>query len=42
MHPTSSRLPLKSRAKIAAALNASLADGVDLYTQTKVAHWNVK
>jgi starvation-inducible DNA-binding protein len=42
MHPTSSRLPLKSRARIAASLNACLADGVDLSTQTKVAHWNVK
>jgi starvation-inducible DNA-binding protein len=42
MHQTSSRLPQKSRAKIADALNACLRDGVDLYTQTKVAHWNTK
>jgi len=42
MHATSSRLPEKSRAKIAAALNASLLDGVDLATQVKVAHWNTK
>jgi starvation-inducible DNA-binding protein len=42
MHPTSSRLPQKSRAKIAEALNACLRDGVDLFTQTKVAHWNTK
>jgi starvation-inducible DNA-binding protein len=42
MHPTASRLPQKSRAKIADALNACLRDGVDLFTQTKVAHWNTK
>jgi starvation-inducible DNA-binding protein len=42
MHPTASRLPQKSRTKIAEALNACLRDGVDLYTQTKVAHWNTK
>jgi len=42
MHPTSSRLPQKSRAKIADSLNACLRDGVDLFTQTKVAHWNTK
>jgi starvation-inducible DNA-binding protein len=42
MHATSSRLPERSRAKIAAALNACLADGVDLASQTKVAHWNTK
>ena len=42
MHPTASRLPPKSRAKIADALNACLRDGVDLATQTKVAHWNTK
>ncbi len=42
MHPTSSSLPAKSRAKLADALNACLRDGVDLYTQVKVAHWNTK
>jgi starvation-inducible DNA-binding protein len=42
MRPTASRLPQKSRAKIADALNACLKDGVDLATQTKVAHWNTK
>lgn len=42
MHDTSSPLTAKSRQKIVAALAASLADGVDLFTQTKVAHWNVK
>ena len=42
MQPTSSRLPSDARAKIASALAACLADGTDLYTQTKTAHWNVK
>jgi starvation-inducible DNA-binding protein len=42
MHQTSSHLPAKSRTQIAAALDACLVDGVDLYTQTKVAHWNTK
>jgi starvation-inducible DNA-binding protein len=42
MHPTSSALPQKARTQIAAALDASLLDGVDLYTQVKVAHWNTK
>jgi starvation-inducible DNA-binding protein len=37
-----SRLPEKSRAKIAAALDAILADGLDLHGQIKTAHWNVK
>lgn len=42
MHKTSSRISPDARAKIAAALDASLVDGVDLYSQIKVAHWNVK
>jgi starvation-inducible DNA-binding protein len=42
MHKTSSRISPDARAKIAAALDASLNDGVDLQTQIKVAHWNVK
>jgi starvation-inducible DNA-binding protein len=37
-----SRLPAAARQKIADTLNARLADGLDLWTQTKVAHWNVK
>jgi starvation-inducible DNA-binding protein len=37
-----SRLPAAARQKIADTLNASLVDGLDLWTQTKVAHWNVK
>jgi starvation-inducible DNA-binding protein len=42
MFLTPSQLPDAARAKIVTALNASVLDGVDLYTQTKVAHWNVR
>jgi starvation-inducible DNA-binding protein len=37
-----SPLPEKDREQLAAALNARLADGLDLHSQIKVAHWNVK
>ena len=37
-----SHLSEKSRAKVAATLNERLADGLDLYSQIKVAHWNIK
>jgi starvation-inducible DNA-binding protein len=37
-----SPLPEKDREQIAASLNARLADGIDLHSQVKVAHWNVK
>lgn len=40
--PTSSALTLESRHKICAALNTTLSDSIDLYTQIKVAHWNIK
>lgn len=42
MHATPSRLPEPARARIAAALNAVLADGLDLHASLKVAHWNLK
>src|SRR5262245_54985667 len=42
MYRSPSELPEESRISIANALNAILADGVDLYSQTKVAHWNIK
>ena len=42
MYRSPSELPEESRAKIADALNAVLADGLDLHSQTKVAHWNIK
>ena len=42
MFKTPSRLTEDARFKIADALNASLADGLDLHGQIKVAHWNLK
>ena len=42
MYPSPSHLPEDTRAKIADALNARLADGLDLHSQIKVAHWNIK
>jgi len=35
-------IPAKNREQIIAILNARLADTMDLYSQTKFAHWNVK
>jgi starvation-inducible DNA-binding protein len=35
-------IPAEDREQIIAILNARLADTLDLYTQTKFAHWNVK
>lgn len=37
-----SALPEDARQRIAATLNDRLADGIDLWSQIKVAHWNVK
>ena len=42
MFKTPSRLTEDARFKIADALNARLADGLDLHGQIKVAHWNIK
>ena len=42
MHPSPSRLPEKTRADLIRELNARLADGIDLHSQIKMAHWNVK
>jgi starvation-inducible DNA-binding protein len=42
MYASPSRLPEPARAKIADALNAVLADGLDLHAALKVAHWNLK
>jgi starvation-inducible DNA-binding protein len=42
MFKSPSHLPEDARAKIADALNACLADGLDLHSQIKVAHWNIK
>lgn len=35
-------LPQENREQLTELLNARLADSLDLYTQTKFAHWNVK
>ena len=42
MYRSPSPLPEEARRKIAEALDARLADGLDLHTQIKAAHWNVK
>lgn len=42
MYRSPNPLPEEARARIADALNARLADGLDLHSQIKVAHWNVK
>lgn len=41
-HPTRNSIPAKSRAAVAALLNAALADLTDLHSQAKQAHWNVR
>jgi starvation-inducible DNA-binding protein len=42
MHKSPSHLPEDVRSRIAETLNARLADGLDLHSQIKVAHWNIK
>lgn len=42
MYKSPSVLSETARKEIADALNARLADGLDLHSQVKVAHWNVK
>jgi starvation-inducible DNA-binding protein len=42
MHKTRNDLAAKVRAKSIELLNARLAGAIDLYLQTKQAHWNVK
>lgn len=42
MYRSPSQLPEDARARIAESLNARLADGLDLHSQLKVAHWNIK
>ncbi len=42
MHQTKNDLPTDVRQKVVDLLNARLADAVDLMTQAKQAHWNVK
>jgi starvation-inducible DNA-binding protein len=42
MYKSPSQLSETARTAVAAALNATLADGLDLHGQIKVAHWNIK
>ena len=42
LYHTKNDLPEKSRRQAVALLNDRLADCIDLQTQTKTAHWNVK
>jgi starvation-inducible DNA-binding protein len=42
MHKSPSPLSEPARQAIAESLNAVLAEGLDLHSQIKVAHWNVK
>ena len=40
--PTRNDIPADARAKVVELLNQQLADTLDLHSQTKYAHWNVK
>jgi len=42
MYSTRNDLPESARTKLVAILNERLADAIDLQTQCKQAHWNVK
>ena len=42
MYKSPSSLPESARTALADTLNARLADGLDLHSQIKVAHWNIK
>src|SRR3954454_202002 len=42
MYQSPSHLPPEARAPLASTLNGRLVDGLDLHSQIKVAHWNVK
>src|SRR5689334_9050221 len=42
MYKSPSPLPEDARSKIAETLNLRLVDGLDLHSQIKVAHWNIK
>lgn len=42
MYQSPSKLPESTRTKVIASLNERLADGLDLHSQIKVAHWNIK
>ena len=42
LYPTKNDLPANTRTEAVRLLNARLADAIDLQTQCKQAHWNVK
>jgi len=42
MKNTPSQLPPELRKKICESLRAVLTDGIDLHSQIKIAHWNIK
>jgi starvation-inducible DNA-binding protein len=42
MYKTPSQLPEATRVAIVQTLNEVLADGLDLHSQLKVAHWNIR
>src|ERR1700747_1230919 len=42
MHPTQNDLPESTRGRVVDLCNGRLADAIDLQTQCKYAHWNVK
>ena len=42
MYKSPSHLPEAARKSISDTLNARLSDGLDLHSQIKVAHWNIK
>ncbi len=42
MYKSPTPLPEKVRRKIASSLNERLVDGLDLHSQIKVAHWNIR
>ncbi len=42
LFPTKNDIPESARSGLVALLNRRLADAIDLQTQTKAAHWNVK
>ena len=42
MYKSPSRLPEEARKMLCETLDARLSDGLDLHSQIKVAHWNIK
>src|SRR5215213_4931127 len=42
LHETKNDIGKETREKVIGLLNQSLADGLDLHSQAKQAHWNVK